>query len=70
MHRAILGKGRYILDGKYTHERNGKGSLICPGVTGDMQHTIHCETMLLRRQEVPYDAMNTIVSIKYPDCGA
>jgi len=54
MHRAILGEGRAILD----------------GIAKDMQHTNHCETMLLRRQEVPYDSMNTIVSVKYPDCGA
>ena len=47
-----------------------KGPAAIDGIARDYTHTEHCETMLLRRHNVPYDDVNTIVSVKYPDCGA
>jgi hypothetical protein len=53
MHRAILGRGKMAID----------------GYIGTLEHTKHCEKMLLWGRESDLRDINTIIVVKYPDCG-
>jgi hypothetical protein len=53
LHRAVLGKGKVAID----------------GYLGRMEHTEHCEHMLLNDRNTALDKFNTIIQVKYPDCG-
>ena len=53
MHRAVLGKGNLAID----------------SYVGSFNHTKHCEHNLLTDRDVGLDEMNTVILVKYPDCG-
>jgi hypothetical protein len=54
MHRAIM---------------SDLGNWAINGYIGVYEHTKHCEHMLLTGQGVAFDAINTRIRVKYPDCG-
>lgn len=54
MHRAIMG---------------GLGAAGIDSYIGSYHHTRHCEAMLLGGQGVAFDAINTRIRVKFPDCG-
>jgi hypothetical protein len=54
LHRAIAGPF-------------GKGAI--DSYIGPYTHTQHCEHMLLGNRSVAFDVVNTIILVKYPDCG-
>lgn len=53
MHRALIGEGKLAVD----------------GYIGSLNHTRHCSHMLLSDRDVSFEAINTIILVKYPDCG-
>jgi len=53
LHRAILGDGKKAID----------------SYIGPYDHTKHCEHMLLNDREVGFEEINTIILVKFPDCG-
>jgi len=53
LHRALLGDGKRAID----------------SYVGPIQHTEHCEKMLLRPRGIGFEDINTIILVKYPDCG-
>lgn len=53
LHRAVLGTGKSAID----------------GYIGPLAHTEHCSEMLLQDRDVGFDAINTIILVKFPDCG-
>jgi len=53
LHRAVLGKGNMAID----------------SYIGSYAHTRHCEHTLLTDREVGLAEVNTIIRVKYPDCG-
>lgn len=54
MHRAIFSDlGRGAID----------------GYIGSYEHTKHCGHMLLGDHSIAWDAINTRIAVKYPDCG-
>lgn len=55
MHRALLG--------------GGGGKLAIDSVTAKYAHTEHCSEMLMARRELPLDVINSVILVKYPDCG-
>ncbi|KAH8660329.1 hypothetical protein BX600DRAFT_513943 [Xylariales sp. PMI_506] len=54
MHRALL-------------QRGGKRAI--DSVTAKYGHTEHCSKMLLGSREVALDLVNSIIQLKFPDCG-
>ncbi|KID85594.1 hypothetical protein MGU_07131 [Metarhizium guizhouense ARSEF 977] len=54
MHRALMGP----------HEKMAIDSYI-----GSYEHTKHCGHMLTSDRDVQLDVINTIILVKYPDCG-
>lgn len=54
MHRALLRGGLNAID----------------AYIGSYQHTLHCEDMLLSGYSASLKDVNTVIRIKYPDCGA
>lgn len=54
LHRAIAGPF-------------GKGAI--DSYIGPYTHTQHCEHMLLGNRSVAFGVINTIILVKYPDCG-
>ena len=53
LHRAILGRGKIAID----------------GYIGPLAHTEHCSMMLLEDRDVGLEEINTIIRVKFPDCG-
>ena len=53
LHRAVLGDGKRAID----------------GYIGTMVHTEHCSNMLLQDRDVALEEINTIIQVKFPDCG-
>ncbi|KAE8381907.1 hypothetical protein BDV26DRAFT_289107 [Aspergillus bertholletiae] len=54
MHRAVLGSG---------------GREAIDGYIGVYEHTEHCEMMLLGDRSIEWEAINTRIAVKFPDCG-
>ncbi|KAH8427482.1 uncharacterized protein LDX57_005195 [Aspergillus melleus] len=54
MHRAVLGSG---------------GREAIDGYIGVYEHTKHCEMMLLGDRSIEWEAINTRIMVKFPDCG-
>lgn len=53
LHRAVLGKGKVVIN-----------SYIRP-----IEHTEHCEKMLLKPRGISFKEINTIILVKYPNYG-
>jgi hypothetical protein len=54
LHRAVLGD---------------LGNRAIDSYIGSYEHTKHCEHMLLGAQGIAFDAINTRIDVKFPDCG-